>query len=41
MSWLSYIFIAVLLALVFFAMDLFYKIQQDIKFIKHNIEKVL
>lgn len=39
MSWLSYFIFALLLAFSFYSMDLFYKLHQDIKFIKNHIEK--
>jgi len=39
MKWLLYLIFGMLLAFVFYTLDIMNKIQQDIRFIKHNIEK--
>ena len=39
MRWILYLIFGMLLAFVFYTLDIMNKIQQDIKFIKHNIEK--
>jgi hypothetical protein len=38
---ISYLVLGIMLAFIFYTLDLFYKIHQDIKFIKNHIEKIV
>lgn len=39
MSWITYILIGTLLAFVFYTLELMNRLQLDIQYIKHHIEK--